>query len=125
MNLRQTTALRFSATTGALAVGLGAFGAHGLEAFLAETGRTATWNTAALYQLVHSVVLVLLALVEKWRPRTWGLFFAGIALFSGSLYVLCLTQLTLLGAITPVGGLLLVAGWLSLLKDPSLTKRSR
>lgn len=124
MILRQTTALRLSALAGALAVGLGAFGAHALEAFLDEHGRTATWNTAVLYHLVHSVVLALLALMEKWRPRTWGLVFAGIGLFSGSLYLLCLTQLTWLGAVTPVGGLLLIAGWLSLLMDPSLTQRS-
>lgn len=108
------TALTVTAVTGLLAVALGAFGAHALEAFLEEAGRTGTWETAVLYHLVHAGILLLLCLVRPWRPRTWGLFFAGVTVFSGSLYVLCLTGIGWLGAVTPVGGLLLILGWLSL-----------
>ncbi|NBD38594.1 MAG: DUF423 domain-containing protein [Verrucomicrobia bacterium] len=125
MTLHQPMALRISAVAGAVAVGLGAFGAHGLEDFLTESGRRETWNTAVLYHMVHSVVLLLLAMAATWRPKTWGLVFAGIALFAGSLYLLCLTQATWLGAVTPVGGLLLIAGWLSLLLHPSVTMGTR
>lgn len=125
MTLSQSMALRLSAIAGAVAVCLGAFGAHGLEDFLTETGRRETWNTAVLYHLVHSVVLLLLAMGTTWQPKAWGLVFAGIALFAGSLYLLCLTQATWLGAVTPVGGLLLLAGWLSLLLKPPVTTRTR
>jgi len=110
-----------TALTGLLAVALGAFGAHALEAFLEETGRRETWETAVLYHLVHSGILLLLCLIQPWRPRTWLLFFLGIMVFSGSLYLLCLTGIGWLGAVTPVGGLLLIAGWLSLaFSRPSL-----
>jgi uncharacterized membrane protein YgdD (TMEM256/DUF423 family) len=116
--LAQSAALKISALLGALAVGLGAFGAHALEDQLAETGRTGTWETAVLYHLVHAGILVVLATLPVWRPRTWMAFCAGIVIFSGSLYTLCLTGITWLGAVTPIGGVLLIAGWLALLRSP-------
>jgi uncharacterized membrane protein YgdD (TMEM256/DUF423 family) len=109
-----STALKITAVLGALAVGLGAFGAHGLEDLLTRTGRVETWKTAASYHLVHSVVLLVLVHLPSWRPLPWSLLAAGITIFSGSLYLLCLTDTGWLGAITPVGGLLLIAGWVAL-----------
>lgn len=116
--LTQSTALKLTALIGALAVALGAFGAHGLEDLLAESGRIETWKTAALYHLVHTVVLLVLACRHKWTPAAWILFASGIGVFSGSLYLLCLSGIGWLGAITPLGGLLLIAGWVRLAIRP-------
>lgn len=116
--LNQLAAFRLSALCGFLGVALGAFGAHALEAFLVAGERLGTWETAVLYHLVHSVVLLVLASARKWRSGAWHFFFSGVAIFSGSLYLLCLTGLGWLGAVTPVGGLALILGWLSLLRGP-------
>jgi len=116
--LNQSGALKVSAILGALGVGLGAFGAHALEEPLAEAGRTGTWETAVLYHLVHAGILVVLATLPAWRPRTWMAFCAGIIIFSGTLYTLCLTGTTWLGAVTPIGGVLMIVGWLALLRSP-------
>jgi len=102
---------------GALGVILGALGAHALQARLG-TEQLESWNTAVRYHLLHSVVLLALALfgAASGRPIQlpgW-LFSLGIALFSGSIYLLVLTGQRWLGPVTPVGGLFLVAGWLSL-----------
>ncbi len=74
------------------------------------------WKTAASYHLVHSAALLALA-ASSHPPSVWPatLFSSGLVLFSGSLYVLVLTDAKWLGAVTPLGGLLLTAGWLSLL----------
>jgi len=104
-------ALRLAALLGFLGVALGAFGAHGLRGVLAETGRIEEWKTAVFYHLIHAVLLAVLAgRTEVPRLASW-LFAAGIVIFSGSLYVLALTNLRWLGAITPLGGLALLAGW--------------
>jgi uncharacterized membrane protein YgdD (TMEM256/DUF423 family) len=113
-----TAAFRLSAVVGFLAVALGAFGAHGLKGVLAQHGTVATWETAALYHLVHAVVLVWLAARDPRPVWAWRFFFAGVMIFSGSLYVLAVTGVKMLGAITPVGGLCLLAGWLSLAMVP-------
>ncbi len=105
---------RMAGALGALAVILGAFGAHGLEARVADPERLAWWHTGARYHLVHAVALLGVAAHPR-RPRVAGwLFVVGIALFSGSLYVMTLTGIRALGAITPVGGLCLIGGWLAL-----------
>ena len=111
MKIEQSTALKLSAILGALAVGLGAFGAHGLNDLLTENGRLATWETAAFYHLLHSVVLLVLATRKTWAPGPWLAIASGILIFSGSLYLLCLTNTGWLGAITPLGGLSLIVGW--------------
>lgn len=109
---RTTTA----ACMGFVAIALGAFGAHGLKDILAAHDTTATWATASHYHLVHAVVLLVLALHGTegrgvvWR-RAWCGLLAGTLIFSGSLYVLSVTGIKWLGAITPIGGLLLLAGW--------------
>lgn len=104
--------LRLAALAGFLAVALGAFGAHGLRATLEATGRLANWETAVLYHLVHAVVLLVLALRPTVARLPFLLFGVGIVVFSGSLYVLALTNLKWLGAITPLGGFGLLGGWL-------------
>jgi len=102
-----------AALLGAAGVALGAFGAHGLRARLDARGLE-VWETAVRYHLVHAVALLALALspyAAQLRTAGW-LFAAGIALFSGSLYALALGGPRLLGPVTPLGGLALVAGWL-------------
>jgi len=103
---------------GALAVAAGAFGAHGLKARVGAD-LLDVWQTAAHYHLLHSVALLALALFASISGRSIhlpaSLFGAGILIFSGSLYLLVLTDTRALGAVTPIGGLLLIAGWLSLL----------
>lgn len=110
---------RVAGVAGALAVMAGAFGAHGLREILSEQLMN-TWNTAALYHLVHSLALLAVAAHPR-RPAVAGwLFVAGITLFSGSLYAMGLANAVtgesyrLLGAITPIGGVCFIAGWLTL-----------
>jgi len=107
-----------AALSGALVVMAGAFGAHALEGQLAPR-LAAAFETGIRYQAWHTLaVLAVLA----WRASTpltgqrlaLGLWAAGIALFSGSLYAMALTGATALGMITPLGGLLMIAGWLTL-----------
>jgi uncharacterized membrane protein YgdD (TMEM256/DUF423 family) len=101
-----------------LAVALGAFGAHALKGTLAAHAMTEIWNKAVLYQFVHAFALLVLAALPVASRAASGLFVAGIVLFSGSLYLLALTNLRWLGAITPLGGLCFLAGWLSLVVWP-------
>jgi uncharacterized membrane protein YgdD (TMEM256/DUF423 family) len=103
---------------GALAVAAGAFGAHGLRERLDPRQLTA-WTTAAHYQLLHSIAILALGLFEMSTERSVrlpaSLLTLGVLLFSGSIYLLTLTGLRFLGPVTPLGGLCLIAGWLSLL----------
>ncbi len=105
---------------GFLAVALGAFGAHGVKKLLEglpdAAQRLTWWETGSKYHLVHALAIglaaVLAAHVKGRAPVIAGwLFTAGLALFSGSLYVMTLTGLKVLGAVTPIGGLLLLAAW--------------
>ena len=103
---------------GALGVALGAFGAHGLKARV-SADMVAVWETGARYHVLHALALLATAWAcERWPGAyTSGagwLFLAGIALFSGSLYALALSGVRVLGAITPVGGLCFIAGWVCL-----------
>lgn len=107
--------LRTAALSGAAAVGLGAFGSHGLRHSVPDA-LLAVWHTAVEYQFVHTLALLCLALLGnearfRWTMRLWA---AGILLFSGSLYALVLTGTRRLGIITPMGGLCFIAGWLVL-----------
>jgi uncharacterized membrane protein YgdD (TMEM256/DUF423 family) len=108
--------IRLAAIYGFLGVALGAFGAHGLRERLAP-GMLEIYKTGVLYHLLHAVALLAVGLgAERLaRPRAVAaLFAAGVAIFSGSLYALALTGIGTLGAITPIGGLLLMAGWVTL-----------
>ena len=101
-----------------MAVGTGAFGAHGLEGKLSDKYMS-VWEKAVNYQMYHGLGLILIGIISgttsinvNWAG--WLLFF-GIVLFSGSLYILALTQIRILGAITPLGGVLFIVGWLMLI----------
>ena len=94
-----------------LAVALGAFGAHALRSTLEGHGMLDVWNKAVLYHFIHAIALLVLALFGTTNRGAWWLLFAGIFLFSGSLYVMALTNLRWLGAITPLGGICFLAGW--------------
>jgi uncharacterized membrane protein YgdD (TMEM256/DUF423 family) len=106
------------AAFGFLGVLLGAFAAHALKARL-EASALATFETGVRYQMYHALALLAVAWAHTRWPGTavtlsgW-LFVAGVLVFSGSLYVLTLTGTRWLGAVTPIGGLALLAGWLCL-----------
>ena len=126
--------IRLAGALGFLGVALGAFGAHGLRERLAP-GMLDVYKTGVLYHLLHAVALLALALGAARspsgpshpastplasralvaRPRAVAaLWAAGVVVFSGSLYALALTGATALGAVAPLGGLLLMAGWVTL-----------
>ena len=104
----------------ALAVILGAFGAHGLRDRLDEY-RMGVYEKAVFYHFIHALGILIVSILprtgtfpEEGAAWVCALLLAGIVIFSGSLYVLAVTGVTWLGAITPVGGLLLMAGWVTL-----------
>ncbi|MAX25422.1 MAG: hypothetical protein CMJ19_13055 [Phycisphaeraceae bacterium] len=110
--------LILAAVFGMLGVILGAFGAHGLKEQVSEK-MLANWNTGVFYHLIHTLAIFGTALASaRLRKNTVvlaGWFFAaGILIFSGSLYTMVLTGKTWLGAITPIGGVSLIVGWLLL-----------
>ncbi|WP_243387249.1 DUF423 domain-containing protein [Bacillus kexueae] len=103
-----------------LTVALGAFGAHALEGKIPQK-YIETWQTGVQYQMFHALGLFVVAFVMDKLPQTslvtWAgwLMFVGILLFSGSLYVLSLTQVKVLGAITPLGGVSFIVAWILLM----------
>ncbi|MFO1053131.1 MAG: DUF423 domain-containing protein [Planctomycetota bacterium] len=113
--MRRTTTLRLGASFGALGVVAGAFGAHALKAHLSAED-LATHETAARYLLIHALGLcVIAACGDGRRLRLAATAMAiGTAIFSGSLFALVLSGLRWLGAITPIGGVLMIAGWILL-----------
>jgi len=109
--------LLIASISGAVSVMIGAFGAHGLRKFLEANNRMDTFETAVRYQFYHSLALLMLGLLMfHWQHKFFVYagysYVAGIVIFSGTLYVLCMTGQKWLGAITPIGGLFLIAGWL-------------
>jgi uncharacterized membrane protein YgdD (TMEM256/DUF423 family) len=110
--------LRIAAALCFMAVALGAFGAHALRSTLESHGMTDVWNKAVLYHLVHAVALLTLSSFKTHNRVAWWLLFAGIILFSGSLYLMALINVRWLGAITPLGGLCFLGGWLWLFVRP-------
>jgi uncharacterized membrane protein YgdD (TMEM256/DUF423 family) len=103
-----------------LAVALGAFGAHALKGTLQAHETTEIWKTAVLYHFLHGLALLALGAFPATNKISPVLFVAGIVIFSGSLYLLALTNIKWLGAITPLGGLCFLAGWLWLAIRPPL-----
>ena len=110
-----------------LSVAIGAFGAHKLKTFLLQTGRTDTFEKAVAYQFYHSLALLIIGIMistmpvnTKYMNIAGYCFIAGIIVFSGSLYILCLTETPKWGAVTPIGGVCMIAGlvmvFLSILK---------
>lgn len=100
-----------------IGVAAGAFGAHALKSAVPPE-LLAVYDTGVRYQLLHAVALLAVGLAAELRPEglwalpTW-LFVAGTVLFSGSLYILALTGIRWLGAVTPLGGLCFLGGWLA------------
>ncbi len=107
--------LVLAAVSGLLTVALGAFGAHSLKHLLDDYGRS-IYEKAVTYQMFHTVGLFVVGLLQLHSERKsfsmagWG-FFTGILLFSGSLYLMAITGMKWLGAITPVGGMAFLFGW--------------
>ncbi len=115
----QKRSLLWGAIMGGAAVAIGAFGAHALKPMLVSAGREDTFELAVRYQFYHSLALLIVGILaghiqSKQLGISALLFIAGILIFSGSLYVLSLTGITWLGAITPIGGVCFLAGWLLL-----------
>lgn len=113
-------AVLIAASQGFLAVGLGAFGSHGLKGRLTEA-MLGVWQTAVQYHFYHALALLALALywhksaMPSWWQGSFWCFCAGLFLFCGSLYALALGGPRWLGPITPIGGLLFLCGWLCLM----------
>ena len=111
--------LAIGAISGCLAVILGAFGAHGLKDVLDEYGKS-IYEKTVLYHMFHTMAILVVGLIEKMQPEMqlsiagWA-FVLGIILFSGSLYILSITGIKLLGMFTPIGGVLFIIGWVILL----------
>ena len=105
------TATRIAAVAGFLAVVLGAFGAHGLRHLPAGNGTTMIWEKAVFYHFIHAVMLFVLAERKTFPAFPWWSFLTGIVIFSGSLYLLAVTNVHWLGAITPFGGAAFLLGW--------------
>ena len=112
--------LGIGAVSAFIAVAAGAFGAHALRD-LVPPERLAVWETASRYQMYHALGLLLTGYLALSGQKTAGparisgwLFVAGTVLFSGSLYALTLSGVTILGAITPLGGVAFLIGWLVL-----------
>ncbi len=108
--------ITLASLSGMLAVVLGAFGAHGLRGRLDDYAM-GVYETAVQYHMYHSLALLAVGVIALGQPHTamlkssgW-LFLVGILIFSGSLYLLALTGVKWLGAITPLGGLAFIAGW--------------
>jgi uncharacterized membrane protein YgdD (TMEM256/DUF423 family) len=122
--MSNTQAQRISALFGLLAVALGAFGAHSLKNLLAANQTAAIWEKAVFYHFIHAVVLFILAERRPLQVGPWFSFLVGILLFSGSLYVLALTNLRWLGVITPFGGVSFIIGWACLLLNPQSSPKA-
>lgn len=101
---------------GALGVGIGAFGAHGLKKILEAHNRIETFQTGVEYQFYHVFALFVVGILMQWynqdalKLAAW-MFTIGIFIFSFSLYALSLTGINKLGAITPIGGVFFIVGW--------------
>jgi uncharacterized membrane protein YgdD (TMEM256/DUF423 family) len=108
---------KIGALLGALGVALGAFGAHALKESLKAAGNFDTFETAVRYQFYGAFSLLILQLLatkfnNKFNAWAGYLFVVGTLIFSGSLYLICFTGIKTFGAIAPIGGLCLIAGWL-------------
>ncbi len=126
--------LRLGALLCAVSVLFGAFGAHGLKEII-SADQLAIFETAVRYQFIHAIALLIVGILLYFRKTSWmpiagWLFFGGIVCFSGSLYLLSIREIidipaSLIGPITPIGGLLFVAGWITLLASTYQTNEKR
>jgi uncharacterized membrane protein YgdD (TMEM256/DUF423 family) len=111
--------LKIGAILGAFSVAIGAFGAHAFKASLLASGKTETFETAVRYQFYGVFALIVIGLLSerytnKWSKISGYLFLIGTLIFSGSLYLICLTGINLFGAVAPIGGSCLIAAWIFL-----------
>jgi uncharacterized membrane protein YgdD (TMEM256/DUF423 family) len=118
MNAIAKLFITIGSISGALAVMIGAFGAHGLKDKLSDH-MLAVYKTGVEYHFYHTLALLAVGLValhseSKWLTASGWSFLAGIVIFSGSLYALSTSGIKILGAITPIGGLCFIAGWVLL-----------
>ena len=110
----------FASAGGGVAILLGAFGAHGLKGRI-EEGLIEAFQTGVQYQIYHCLALLIISILMREWGRNLALdiasyaFMLGVLLFSGSLYLLALTNIKWLGPITPIGGLCFIVGWCALL----------
>lgn len=122
INNKNKSLLILAGILGMLAVGLGAFGAHGLKSMLPED-RIVTYTTGITYHFYHTITLLLVVILIQLKPSVWFnraaiCFILGVFLFSGSLYLLAtrdligLTHYKWLGPLTPIGGVCFIFGWL-------------
>jgi uncharacterized membrane protein YgdD (TMEM256/DUF423 family) len=114
------TAYISGAILGMLGVIMGAFGAHALEDILTSNGTLDTFQTGARYHMYHALFLLAVGVVSEFGTSKWlrlSTWFAigGTVIFAGTLYLLAILNLRWMGAITPIGGLLLILGWFFLL----------
>lgn len=121
--MKSSQSLLWGALLGLTAVALGAFGAHALRDVLAASGRTETFELAVRYQFYHALALLMNGLFQRQittpQTRSWSAFFfvGGVLLFSGSLYLLALTDIRAMAWLTPVGGVALLTGWVFFIRD--------
>jgi uncharacterized membrane protein YgdD (TMEM256/DUF423 family) len=116
-----------AALLGLLGVAAGAFGAHGLESRIGPE-QLEWWATGARYQQIHAVALLVVGAGAgawtRWRGRAAACFIAGMLVFAGTLYAMALGGPRILGAVTPIGGLLLMTGWVLLGVDAWVRRRA-
>ncbi len=114
--------LQAGAILGLLGVALGAFGAHALKPSLEASGRFDTFETAVKYQFYHALALILISILlqnasvsaAKWYNWAGYATLGGVIIFSGALYTICFTGIKAFGAVAPIGGTLMIVGWLLL-----------
>jgi len=117
--MNQQKTLLAGAILGGIGVALGAFGAHALKGMLTATGRLDTFELAVRYEFYHALALLIVGalypfLNSKYLKTSALFFLLGTGLFSGSLYLLCFTNITAFAMATPCGGVLLILGWIFL-----------
>ena len=118
------THLKIAALSGFAVVALGAFGAHALEAQFSPY-QAGIWQKAVNYQMFHTLALAAVAILslqfsaDRWLRSAFHLLFFGTVIFSGSLYILAITGIKMLGIVTPVGGVMFLLGWLCLFRFAS------
>lgn len=110
--MNSITWLRVAAVLGFLGVALGAFGAHGFKNILTANETVAIWEKAVIYHFIHTLVILILSQRQFVPVGPCWAFLIGIVIFSGSLYLLAYTNIRWLGAITPLGGISFLVGWL-------------
>lgn len=120
LNFMNKTALLAGSFFGLLTVAIGAFGAHALHDVLTQNSRVDTFETAVQYQSIHALALIFIGILSghiksRLLHYATSCMIIGITIFSGSLYILSITGITVFGAITPFGGLGLIIGWILLI----------